>query len=125
MVLSFLLTDKNKRAKGAVYEQKARVFLEKQGLKFIAQNQTFKCGELDLIMQQRNTLVFVEVRHRKNADFGSAVESINFRKQQKWQRAANAWLALRNQSLETADCRFDVVAFEGNDDAVWIQNFLG
>lgn len=113
------------RVKGAVYEQKARVFLENQGLKFIAQNQTFPCGELDLIMQQGATWVFVEVRQRKNAQFGSAVESINFRKQQKWLRAANLWLSQRSQSLDTADCRFDVVAFEGNDEPVWIQNFLG
>lgn len=123
MALSFLRT--NKRAKGAVFEQKARQFLEKQGLKFVDQNATFKCGELDLIMQAGKTLVFVEVRQRKNAQFGTALESINYTKQQKWLKAANAWLALRNQSLDTADCRFDVVTFEGDDTPRWIQNFLG
>lgn len=123
MALSFLRT--NKRAKGAVFEQKARQFLEKQGLKFVDQNATFKCGELDLIMQTGKTLVFVEVRQRKNAQFGTALESINYTKQQKWLKAANAWLALRNQSLDTADCRFDVVTFEGDDTPRWIQNFLG
>lgn len=123
MALSFLRT--NKRAKGAIFEQKARQFLEKQGLKFVDQNATFKCGELDLIMQAGKTLVFVEVRQRKNAQFGTALESINYTKQQKWLKAANAWLALRNQSLDTADCRFDVVTFEGDDTPRWIQNFLG
>lgn len=123
MALSFLRT--NKRAKGAVFEQKARQFLEKQGLKFVDQNAAFKCGELDLIMQAGKTLVFVEVRQRKNAQFGTALESINYTKQQKWLKAANAWLALRNQSLDTADCRFDVVTFEGDDTPRWIQNFLG
>lgn len=123
MDLSFLRI--NKRSQGAVFEQKARLFLEKQGLKFIAQNATFKCGELDLIMQSSKTLVFVEVRQRKNAQFGTALESINRAKQQKWCNAANAWLALRNQSLDTADCRFDVVVFEGDDKPLWIQNFLG
>lgn len=115
----------NKREQGSVYEQKARVFLESQGLSFVAANQHFKCGELDLIMKQEETLVFVEVRQRKSNRFGSAVESIDYRKQQKWQNAANMWLAKHNQSLETANCRFDVIAFEGNETPVWIPNFLG
>ncbi|QLB21132.1 YraN family protein [Vespertiliibacter pulmonis] len=123
MVLSFLQT--NQRAKGAIFEHKARYFLEKQGLKFLAQNQAFKCGELDLIMQECKTLVFIEVRHRKNAQYGTALESINRVKQQKWLNAANAWLTRQNQSLDTADCRFDVVVFEGNSPPLWIKNFLG
>lgn len=113
------------RLQGSFYEQKAREFLETQGLDFIAANQSFKCGELDLIMQDGKTIVFVEVRQRKNARFGSAVESIDYRKQQKWQSAANMWLLKRKQSLETANCRFDVVAFEGSQTPLWIPNFLG
>ncbi|HGO5824062.1 TPA: YraN family protein [Mannheimia haemolytica] len=114
-----------KRQQGSLYEQKARVFLESQGLRFVAANQAFKGGELDLIMQDGQTVVFVEVRQRKSNRFGSAVESIDYRKQQKWQNAANMWLQARNQSLDTANCRFDVVAFEGNQTPVWIPNFLG
>lgn len=113
------------RQQGTEFEQKAKAFLEQQGLTFIAQNQVFKVGEIDLIMQDGSTTVFVEVRQRKSAKFGSAVESIDFRKQQKWQKAANLWLAKHNQSLDTADCRFDVVAFEGNNPPLWIKNFLG
>lgn len=116
----------SKRTQGSLYEQKARAYLEAQGLRFIAANQSFKCGELDLIMQQGETLVFVEVRQRKSKRFGSAVESIDYRKQQKWLNAANMWLATkRKQSLETANCRFDVVAFEGEQPPLWIPNFLG
>lgn len=116
----------SKRTQGSLYEQKARVYLEAQGLRFIAANQSFKCGELDLIMQQGETLVFVEVRQRKSNRFGSAIESIDYRKQQKWLNAANMWLATkRKQSLETANCRFDVVAFEGEQPPLWIPNFLG
>lgn len=123
MVLFKALT---KRSQGANFEHQARAFLEQQGLKFIAANQTFKCGELDLIMQQGETLVFVEVRQRKSNRFGSAIESIDYRKQQKWLDAANMWLfTQRKQSLDTANCRFDVVAFEGNDPPLWIPNFLG
>ena len=116
----------NKRSQGSIYEQKARVYLETQGLKFIAANQTFKCGELDLVMTDGDTIVFVEVRQRKSNRFGSAVESIDYRKQQKWINAANMWLfTKRNQSLDTAKCRFDVVAFEGDNPPLWLPNFLG
>lgn len=113
------------RSQGRYFEQKAKQFLESQGLRFIAENQAFKCGELDLIMAQGSTLVFVEVRQRKNANFGSALESISYSKQQKWLNAANLWLGKQGKSLETADCRFDVVAFEGNAPPLWIKNFLG
>ena len=116
----------NKRSQGSIYEQKARVYLETQGLKFIAANQTFKCGELDLVMTDGDTIVFVEVRQRKSNRFGGAVESIDYRKQQKWLNAANMWLfTKRNQSLDTAKCRFDVVAFEGDNPPLWLPNFLG
>lgn len=116
----------NKRSQGSIYEQKARIYLETQGLKFIAANQTFKCGELDLVMTDGDTIVFVEVRQRKSSRFGSAVESIDYRKQQKWINAANMWLfTKRNQSLDTAKCRFDVVAFEGDNPPLWLPNFLG
>ncbi|MBS6672674.1 MAG: YraN family protein [Haemophilus paraphrohaemolyticus] len=116
----------NKRSQGSLYEQKARAYLETQGLKFIAANQTFKCGELDLVMADGDTVVFVEVRQRKSNRFGSAVESIDYRKQQKWFNAANMWLfTKRKQSLDTAKCRFDVVAFEGDNPPLWLPNFLG
>ncbi len=115
-----------KRLQGEKFEQKAREFLERNGLKFVAANQQFKCGELDLIMRQGDTFVFVEVRQRKSNRFGSAVESIDYRKQQKWLDAANMWLFTKHkQSLDTANCRFDVVAFEGNNPPLWIPNFLG
>lgn len=116
----------NKRSQGSLYEQKARAYLETQGLKFIAANQAFKCGELDLVMADGDTVVFIEVRQRKSNRFGSAVESIDYRKQQKWLNAANMWLfTKRKQSLDTAKCRFDVVAFEGDNPPLWLPNFLG
>ena len=63
-----------KRRQGASFEQQARLFLESKGLRFIAANQNFKCGELDLIMQDGETIVFVEVRQRSDTRFGSAID---------------------------------------------------
>lgn len=113
------------REKGASFEHQARLFLERQGLTFLAANQHFKCGELDLIMQEGETIVFVEVRQRKNDHYGSAVESVDWRKQQKWLNAANMWLAKCDCSLEDTDCRFDLIAFGRTaNDIQWLPNFL-
>lgn len=71
-----LVNQTNRRAQGSIYEQQARQYLESQGLKFIEANATFKCGELDLVMQAQETFVFVEVRQRKSAKFGSAVKAL-------------------------------------------------
>ncbi len=116
---------KHTREQGASFEQQARLFLENKGLTFIAANQNFKCGELDLIMLEGETFIFVEVRQRKNTNFGTALESIDWRKQQKWLNAASLWLAKQNKSLEDTDCRFDVITFgKTPQDIQWIQNFL-
>lgn len=116
---------KNRRQQGEKFEYQARLFLEKKGLTFVASNQYFKCGELDLIMKDGQTFVFVEVRQRKNHQFGSAVESIDWRKQQRWLDSANLWLNQFDLSLEDADCRFDVVAFDHHTNNItWLTNFL-
>lgn len=114
------------KKQGTSFEQEARLFLEKQGLKFIASNQFFKCGELDLVMQDQDCIVFVEVRQRSNNCFGSAVESVDWQKQQKWLDAANLWLVQQfNSSLEDTHCRFDLVAFgKSKTEIEWIPNFL-
>ncbi len=114
-----------KRQQGASFEHQARLFLEAKGLTFIAANQNFKCGELDLIMNDKGTIVFVEVRQRSHSAFGSAIESVDWRKQQKWLDAANLWLAKQNMSLEDDNCRFDLIAFgKIPQDIQWIPNFL-
>ena len=69
--------------------------------------------------------MFVEVRQRKNARFGDAVESVDWHKQQRWLDAAAMWLAQRDCSLEDTDCRFDLIAFGSSADQLeWLPNFL-
>ncbi|OOF69653.1 YraN family protein [Rodentibacter caecimuris] len=115
----------SKQKQGAGFEHQARLFLEKQGLTFIAANQRFKCGELDLIMQDQSTIVFIEVRQRSTSKFGSAVDSVDWYKQQKWLDAAALWLAKYDQSIEDTDCRFDLIAFgKTAEDIQWFPNFL-
>lgn len=62
----------NQRATGAGYELLARRYLERAGLTFCAANVALRGGELDLIMRDGQTWVFVEVRYRRNDTFGGA-----------------------------------------------------
>ncbi|RBP65194.1 putative endonuclease [Brenneria salicis ATCC 15712 = DSM 30166] len=87
----------------------------------MAENVTLRGGELDLVMRDQQTWVFVEVRYRRNADFGGAAASVTLRKQRRLLHAAAVWLAQRGASFDTVDCRFDVLAITG-DEFIWLPN---
>lgn len=106
---------------GAGYEQRARRLLEQAGLTFVAANVRFRTGEIDLIMRDGQTWVFVEVRFRRNALYGGAAASVTRSKQQKLLKAAALWLHGRRASFESAACRFDVVAITGTQ-IDWLPN---
>ncbi len=84
-------------------------------------NVAVRGGELDLIMRDGTTWVFVEVRYRRNDAFGGAAASVTFRKQQRLLHAAAVWLAGRGASFDTSSCRFDVLAITGSQ-LEWIPN---
>ena len=69
------------RQNGQQHEKQAEIFLRKRGLKLLAKNFHAYRGELDLVMLDGKTLVFIEVRYRKNANYGSAADSITYKKQ--------------------------------------------
>lgn len=102
------------RSCGAEYEAYARRYLERAGLTFVAANVACRAGEIDLIMRDQQTWVFVEVRYRRNANFGGAAASVTRQKQQRLLRAASFWLASHNASFDTSPCRFDVLAITGS-----------
>lgn len=83
-----------------------------QGLRLVERN--FRChsGELDLVMQDGDYLVFVEVRYRKNKDYGGGIESITSHKQRKLIRAASYYL-LNRYGGNPPPARFDVIALTG------------
>lgn len=82
-------------------------WLKKQGLKLLTRNYHSRRGELDLVMQDGTTVVFIEVRYRKNDLYGSAAESVTPVKQQKLRAAAEHYL---QQETRLRNGRFDVVA---------------
>lgn len=105
---------------GEFAEQQACDFLISQGLTLVERN--FRClhGELDLIMKDGETLVIVEVRFRKNAKYGSALESVDFRKQAKI--SATTEFYLNTLKGEMPRMRFDVIGILGNGELEWVQN---
>ncbi len=108
---------------GALAEDAAADFLTGRGLRLLARNYHCRFGEIDLIMTEGHTLVFVEVRYRRSKSFGGAVESITAAKREKLLRAARHYLAALK---EFPACRFDAVLLSGDTKELeWIQNAFG
>lgn len=106
-------------------EQVASTFLEQQGLTLVERNYACTRGEIDLIMRDRNTLVFVEVRYRRSRRYGSAAESVDWRKQGKLLATAEHYLQAHPKAARQP-CRFDVIALTGQgrepDHVDWIAD---
>lgn len=130
-----------KKIIGDFGETLAREFLELEGYQFVDANFVRRIGEIDLIMrsppdhQDISTLVFVEVRYRSSAAYGGAIASIDWRKQRKIVRSANAWL--QRYDCYSGPARIDIIALSpenrkvSNDarvwkkhEVLWIQNAI-
>ena len=101
----------NNRQKGAVGEQQALEYLLNKGYKFIDKNWHFsKNAEIDLIMQDDETLVFVEVKKRSSLDYGHPFEAITKTKIQNIRLAIQAYLPKAHENLKFKSFRIDGIA---------------
>jgi len=98
------------RSKGTKYENLALKHLQSKGLNFVERNIHCRAGEVDLLMQDSDTLVFVEVRFRNSANYGSAIESVTPTKQARIINTAKHYLHKNN--LWSHNVRFDIVAIQ-------------
>jgi putative endonuclease len=105
---------------GQIGEDQALVYLQHQGLTLVERNFRCKGGEIDLIMQQGDTLVFVEVRKRADQRYGGAAASVTRTKQARLIIAAQ--LYLQRYRMPPAS-RFDVVALDG-ETLNWLKNAI-
>ena len=113
----------DRRARGAAVEAAALAYLQTQGLRLLARNALSKVGELDLVLRDGATVVFVEVRYRAHAGYGGGAASVDATKQRKLVRAAQVFLQ-RHSALAQCPCRFDVVDASGDPEAPdlrWIR----
>jgi putative endonuclease len=106
---------------GVKAEKLAYHFLKNQGLKIVTRNFWTPWGEIDLIMQDPETIVFIEVRYRQS-DYVSSIETIDLNKQLKIIRSAQTYLQ-KNPTWKSS--RFDVIALQNHLDEVeihWIKD---
>lgn len=101
-----------------IYGKKSEIiasqYLQKKGYKIIEQNYKNKIGEIDIIAQDKDYLVFVEVKARISCAFGDPLEAVNLKKQQKIRNVAQLYLMKTRKT--NANCRFDVVTVLGEED---------
>jgi putative endonuclease len=115
----------NNKEKGAAAEEAAAEYLSARGCRVLTRNYRTALGEIDLIAEQEDLLIFVEVRSRREISRGLPQETVNRAKQQKIRRVATQYLK-HHQAMERF-CRFDVVGILlGRQNQVesveWIQD---
>lgn len=102
---------RDQRKTGMEKEETACRFLVSQGYKVLERNFYSRYGEIDIVAMEGECLVFIEVKYRKNAEYGAPMEAVTLRKQQKIRRTAEYYLYRRDKFGVPA--RFDVVEILG------------
>lgn len=102
-------------------EQRARHYLEQHGLRWVCSNYHAPPGEIDLVMQEEGVLVFVEVRYRRETDYGQSIETVAWHKQSRLTKAACCYLVETHQ-MDKVDGRFDVIGLSDDRKIYWIRN---
>ena len=110
-----------KQRAGDAAEDAAAKHLVASGCRIVARNARYRDGEVDLVMRERDVLVFVEVRMRVSLRFGGAAVSVNSLKQKRIARAAQHWL-FGEYGERWPACRFDVVTVDGSGTIEWIRD---
>lgn len=113
------------RASGKRAEDLALAYLTTQGLSPVARNYRCRWGEIDLVMRDREALVFVEVRYRQSSDHGSPLESVDGGKQARLLHTARHYLQCHPE-YATLACRLDVIGIAGERGNIdWVRNAFG
>lgn len=107
------IDSKNQRIKGHAYEDMATDFLKDKGYTILEQNYFCKIGEVDIIARCDNTVVFVEVKYRKNDSYGNPLEAVTQAKMRKICRVADFYMM--SHKLGEVSARFDVIGVLGNE----------
>lgn len=104
---------------GTEAELSAQQHLQQHGLRPLERNHRCRGGEIDLVMRDKQTLVFVEVRLRRNSGFGGALASVDRRKQRRLILAAQHYL---QRHPWDGPCRFDVVGIDALGSCDWVRD---
>lgn len=110
---------------GQATEAFAQQYLMQHGLDFVDKNVHCRQGEIDLVMKDQHTFVFVEVKFRKNNHFGGAIGAVSQTKQNKIKHCVAFFLHKAKLNEYNTPCRFDVIALEGDinqPQVTWLKN---
>ena len=110
--------------KGTAIEDRACAYLQHHGLRICQRNYVRKTGEIDIIAQEGDMLVFTEVRFRAQQQFGKAFETVNAAKQRRIINTAKLYLQQHRQAQQFA-CRFDIISASLYNDQLtieWLKN---
>lgn len=108
----------NKRKAGTAYEKIAQEYLKKQGICILEKNYRISQGEIDLVGMDKDILVFIEVKYRKNASYGFPWEAISVKKKRKISYVAKQYCYQKNWKKQV---RFDVICICG-DEINWFKD---
>ena len=106
------LTKVRNKIKGDIGEIGAVEFLKKKKFKIIQTNFKTKFGEIDIVAQDGDYLVFIEVKRRLTLAFGRPIEAVDWRKQQKIKKTAEYYLMVKHKT--ECNVRFDVMEIIDN-----------
>ena len=99
-----------KKFLGRAGEIKSAEYLKKKGYKILDTNYRTAVGEIDIIAEDGEVLVFIEVKTRSSDEYGAPSEAVNLKKQEKYYKTAS--LYLQKHKKTQSQCRFDVIEIE-------------
>ena len=111
----------NKRRIGADHEEAAARYLEAQGYKILKRNYRIRAGEVDIIAEKEDVIVYAEIKFRRDGRFGDPLEAVDLRKQRRISRAAAVHYETWGAPFGKA-CRFDVIGIYGDGTIRHIEN---
>jgi putative endonuclease len=114
------MSDNRRQTLGARCEALAALYLEKKGYTVRTRNYRMRLGEVDLICEDGETLVFVEVKARTSLLYGSGVEAVGYRKQKTLMAIASILMANEPEKA----CRFDIVSVSVRGESVAIEHLI-
>jgi len=113
------------RQQGSLTETFAAQYLTSQGLYLVDTNIHCRHGEIDLVMRDEQTYVFVEVKYRKNNTFGGPLAAVSYAKQKKIKHCVTFYLHQAGLNEYNTSCRCDVIALTGDierPEVTWLKN---
>ena len=112
------------KATGKLGEQIAADFLSRKGYTIITRNFQTRSGEIDIIARDGDTLVFIEVKTRKNEKFGKPIEQIDEKKANRIRITAEEYIV--KQNCKNMDCRLDAISvnMDGETHDFHVEHFI-